>query len=97
MPAPVPQQYFYKEINANGTYLIKNGQGFLHNITVNVPGGGTAKVADAITDTTPYIAGQTAFTLPAAGTTLRYDVNFQTGLTIVVAGMTAGSITVSYA
>lgn len=95
---PVTEQYNYLEITANGTYLLKTGQGFLHDIVVNAPGAGTMRIFDNTTAAAPAIeGGAAAVALPVAGSRLDYDVNFQTGLTIVIAGMTAGSITVSYA
>jgi hypothetical protein len=93
---PVQRDTTYKEIVANGTYLLKTGAGFLNRIVVNAPGGGSIQIADALTNVAPYIAGATAFALPAAGSTLNYQVNYYTGLTIVITGMTSGSITVSF-
>ncbi len=86
----------YREIVASGTTLLKAGPGYLQGITVNIPGSGTIQIADALTAVAPFIAGATAFALPAAGTYLDYDCHFSTGLTIVVGSMSGGSITVEY-
>ncbi len=86
----------YKELAATGTYLIKNGPGFLQGIVVGVPGGSTLQIADQTTAAAPFIAGATAFVTPAAGSVLAYNCHFTTALTIVVGSMTAGTITVSF-
>lgn len=98
MPAPVIQQYDYQEINAAGTFTVKSGPGFLHRIVVNAPGGATIRIYDnTAASGTAIVGGAAAVAIPAAGSLLDYDVNFQIGLTIVIATMTAGSITVSFA
>lgn len=87
--------YKYKNITAQGTTLVKTGDGFLHSITFNKPvATGTVKIDDAITDTTPVIGTITSptGTLPV---TLIYDVYFSVGLTIVE-GTADQDITVSY-
>ena len=86
----------YLEINTNSTVTVKSRAGVLDSIVVNAPGSGTIQIADALTNVAPYIAGATAFALPPAGTTLGYGTEFYTGLTVTVAGMTDGSITLSY-
>jgi hypothetical protein len=86
----------YREITANGTYTLKTGNGYLQGITVNIPGSGTIQIADNTSAAAPFIAGATAFALPTAGTYLDYDCHYTTGLTIVVASMSSGSITVEY-
>ncbi len=86
----------YREIVASSTVLIKTGPGYLQGITVNIPGGATIQIADQTTAAAPFIAGATAFALPAAGTYLDYDCHFTNGLCVVVGSMTSGSITVEY-
>ena len=86
----------YREITANGTYTLKTGPGYFQGITVNLPGSGTLQVADQTSAAAPFIAGATAFALPTAGSFLDYDCHFTNGLTIVVASMTTGSITVEW-
>ena len=58
--------------------------------------GGSIQIADALTNPGPYIAGDTAFALPEAGTTLDYQTSFYVGLTIVISEMTNGSVTISF-
>lgn len=86
----------YREIVASSTVLIKTGAGYLQGITVNIPGGATIQIADQTSAAAPFIAGATAFALPAAGTYLDYDCHFTNGLTVVVGSMSNGSITVEY-
>ena len=86
----------YQEITANGTYKLKVGPGYLQGVTVNLPGSGTIQIADGLTAAAPFIAGSTAFALPAAGSFLDYDCHFSTGLTIVIGSMVTGSITVEW-
>lgn len=87
--------YNYNSITTKATTVVKTGGGFLHSITINTPvATGTIKVVDGVSDTTPVIA---TITTPASPqlTTLVFDVEFNTGLTIVT-GVEAQDITVSY-
>ncbi len=86
----------YREIVASGTTTLKTGPGYLQGITVNIPGSGTIQIADQTSAAAPWIAGATAFALPAAGTYLDYDCHFTNALTIVIGSMSGGSITVEY-
>jgi len=87
----------YKEINSNASTQVRTGIGFLENIVVNNAGSAwTMQVFDNSACSGTAIAGATAFTIPAAGSNLRYDVNFNTGLCILTAGTTPGSVTVSF-
>ncbi len=86
----------YLEINATGTYKLKASAGYLQGVQVNLPGAGTIQIFDNITNSAPAIAGATAFLLPAAGSFMNYDCHFSTGLTIVIASMSGGTITVSF-
>ena len=47
-------------------------------------------------DDAPNAVTFTAFTVPTAGSFLNYDCHFNTGLTIVTGGTTAGSLTVEW-
>ena len=87
----------YNSVNITGqsTTLVKTGAGLLHSITFNRPvATGTAKIADALTDTTPVLG---LITTPAnpMPVTLIYDIRFTTGLTIVT-GTANQDITVAY-
>jgi hypothetical protein len=87
----------YKEINSNATTVLKVGVGPLQSITVNNAGSAwTVQVFDNTSANAPAIAGSTAFTVPAAGSNLRYNAHFNTGLTIVTSGTTPGSLTVTF-
>ena len=94
----VPVTASYLELKANGTTTVKGSQGFLSRIIVNNAGSAwTMQIFDNTSAAVPAIAGATAFTVPAAGSTMAFECNFFTGLTIVLAGTTAGSITVVFA
>lgn len=87
----------YREINSNASTQVRTGIGFLENIVVNNAGTSwTMQVFDNTSCAGTAIAGATAFTIPAAGSNLRYDVAFSTGLCILTAGTTPGSVTVSF-
>jgi hypothetical protein len=87
----------YKELTANGTFTLKATAGHLVSIIVNLPGGGSMQVFDNTSAAAPAImGGSAAIALPAAGSNLKYDCDFYTGLTIVISGMTSGSITVNF-
>ena len=87
----------YQEITGNGTYKLKQGPGYLQGVTVNLPGSGTIQIADNTSAAAPFIAGGgAAFALPTAGSFLDYDCHFSNGLTIVIASMVTGSITVEW-
>jgi hypothetical protein len=85
----------YKNITDQSTTLVKTGGGFLHSITFNKPvATGTVKIDDALTDTTPVIGTITTPANPQPYTVI-YDVEFNTGLTIVT-GTANQDITVSF-
>jgi len=89
----------YQEITDKATHVLKQGAGYLQGIVVNNAGTSwTLQIFDDVTATSPKatIAGATALTIPAAGTSLPYDCHFSNGLTIVTAGTTAGSFTISW-
>ena len=88
----------YKELAANATTTLKTGPGFLQGVIVNAAGSGwTVQLFDSVSGSGTAIGGGTAaFTVPVAGTNLNYDCHFTTGLTIVLAGTTPGSITVAW-
>jgi hypothetical protein len=88
----------FKEIASNASTQVRTGIGFLENIVVNAPGTTwTMQIFDNTACSGTAIAGATAFTVPAAGSNLRYDTAFTSGLCILTAGgAPAGSITVSF-
>lgn len=95
---PVPASddfYTYTNINTNTTTAIKSGAGSLAYLTVNNPGSTwTITVYDNTTGTGTKIATITA--INGLINTNTYKVKFNTGLTVVTAGTTAGDITVSW-
>jgi hypothetical protein len=95
---PAATANLFREINSNATTQIRIGAGFLENIVVNAPGTTwTIQIFDSGSCSGTAVAGATAFTVPAAGSNLRYDAALSSGLCILTAGgAPAGSITVSY-
>lgn len=95
--SPATTANVYREINSNATTQLRTGVGFLDRVTVNNAGSAwTLQIFDNTTCAAPAIAGATAFTVPAAGSNLLYNVTFNSGLCLLTAGTTAGSITVSF-
>lgn len=85
------------ELTANGTTTVKTGPGVLLGIVVNLPGAGTIRIFDNTAASGRAIAGgAAAFALPAAGSYLPYNCSFYTGLTVVIASMTTGSISLIF-
>jgi hypothetical protein len=87
--------FSYRNLAANATTVIRTGPGILHSITINDQGASsnTCAVYDNTAGTGTLIA--TIDTVTATGNLL-YDVQFNTGLTIVIATGTAANITVSW-
>lgn len=84
--------YAYANISTNTTTTVKSGTGVLHAITINTTAAATITIYDSLTATGTKIG--TIAASPVIGSTLRFDVAFATGLTIVTAG--ASDLTVSY-
>lgn len=94
---PAATANVFREINSNATTQLRTGVGFLDRVVVNNAGTSwTLQIFDNTSCAAPAIAGATAFTVPVAGSTLLYNVNFNSGLCLLTAGTTPGSITVSY-
>ncbi len=87
--------YTYTHINANGTTTAKTGAGALGAITINNPGSSWTLT---VYDNTTGSGTQIAVITPVAGLIigLPYNVRFNTGLTIVAAGTTAGDVTIAW-
>ena len=96
MGEAVPRPRFL-HINTNGTFVVKQGPCTLHSIIVGIAGGSgnTATIYDntaasgtviSVLDTTGSKAGQA----------VNYDLDMDTGLTVVVAIGTAADITVIF-
>ena len=78
-------------ISTATTTLVKTGRGKLHTITVGETAAGAISVYDALTETgTAFIVLKASI----AEQTFVFDVQFNTGLTIVTAA--ASKLTVAY-
>jgi hypothetical protein len=90
----VENRYNYKNLAALATTTVKSTPGFLHSIIINTAGatGNTVTIYDNTAGSGTKIA-----TIDATAVSQRiYNVQFTTGLTVVVANGTAADITVSY-
>ena len=87
--------FYYAHLNASGTTTLKSGAGRLGRVTVNNPGtGASITLYDNTSGSGTVIAAISG--LSTIGSFI-YDVQFSTGLTIVIAGTTPPDVTVSYA
>lgn len=86
----------YSHLNANGTTTVKSGAGVLRRIVVNTKGStaNTLTIYDNTTATGAVIGA--VDTVNAAGGAFDYELDFTTGLTVVLAGGTAADITIIY-
>ena len=85
----------YLHLNANGTTTVKSGAGVLRRIVINTRGGllNTLTIYDNTTATGAVIA---VIDTAAAGGEFGYELDFTTGLTVVLASGTAADITIIY-
>lgn len=90
---PAPSSYLH--LNANGTTTVKSGAGVLRRIVINTRGGivNTLTIYDNTTATGTVIG--VVDTINAGGA-FDYELDFTTGLTVVLAGGTAADITIIY-
>lgn len=90
------QVYEPTHLNANGTTVIKSGQGVLHAVTINTAGASSNTLT--LYDNTE--ASGTVLAVINTQSTNRsdftYKVRFGTGLTAVLATGTAADVTISY-
>ena len=86
----------YLHLNANGTTTVKSGAGVLRRIMINTKGGiaNTLTIYDNTTATGAVIG--VVDTGNAAGGAFDYELDFTTGLTVVLAGLTAADITIIF-
>jgi hypothetical protein len=86
----------YTHLSANGTTTIKSGGGLLHTITINAPGpgGNTLTVYDNTAGSGTVIAALS--TNVGYPVTLLYDLQFTTGLTVVLATGQAADVTITW-
>lgn len=90
-----PASSSYLHLNANGTTTAKSGAGVLRCIVINTRGGivNTLTIYDNTTATGAVIG---AVDTVNAGGAFNYELDFTTGLTVVLAGGTAADITIIY-
>ena len=90
-----PASSSYLHLNANGTTTVKSGAGVLRRIVINTRGGiiNTLTIYNNTTATGAVIG---AVDTVAAGGAFDYELDFTTGLTVVLAGGTAADITIIY-
>jgi hypothetical protein len=90
---PAPSSYLH--LNANGTTTAKSGAGVLRRIIINTRGGivNTLTIYDNTAATGAVIG---AVDTVNAGGAFDYELDFTTGLTVVLAGGTAADITIIY-
>lgn len=88
-------RYNYKNLAANATTTVKSTPGFLHSLVINTPGatGNTVTLYDNTAGSGTKIA-----TIDATANvpTRIYNVQFATGLTVVIVNGTAADITITY-
>ena len=90
-----PASSSYLHLNANGTTTVKSGAGVLRRIVINTRGGiiNTLTIYNNTTATGAVIG---AVDTVNAGGAFDYELDFATGLTVVLAGGTAADITIIY-
>lgn len=90
------KNFHYKNLAANATTVIKTGGGVLHTLTINTAGAtsNTITIYDNTAASGTKIATINGEAIP--GQTFLYDVEFITGLTVIIATGTAADITLSY-
>lgn len=91
----IPASSSYVHLSANGTTTVKSGAGVLRRIVINTRGGitNTLTIYDNTTATGTVIG---VIDTAAAGGEFGYELNFTTGLTVVLAGGVAADITIIY-
>jgi hypothetical protein len=91
----VENRYNYININTNSTITIKNIPGFLHKVIINTKGT-SANIATLYDNTVG--SGTKIATIDTTSNIgdIEYNIQFGTGLTIVLATGTAADITIAY-
>jgi hypothetical protein len=91
-----PASSSYLHLNANGTTTVKSGAGVLRRIVINTKGGitNTLTIYNNTTATGAVIG--VVDTGNTAGGAFDYELDFTTGLTVVLAGGLAADITIIY-
>ena len=85
----------YRNLNVNGSYTLQTGRGMLHTIVISTKGSGseTIHVYDGIDATGPLICHVDAHTQQVS---LTYDLQFEHGLHVVLAGGNPPDVTITY-
>jgi len=83
----------YKNLSANATTVLKTGGGSLQSIVINAFGAGNTIT---IYDNTSAVAPVIATFVASADGVYTYNLDFQTGLTIVLSGGVASNVTIVY-
>lgn len=88
--------FTYYRITANGTYFVKSGAGHLNLAVINSPGSGSNVITfyDNTAASGTIIAQITA--VNSTSCVFQFQVNFSTGLTVLVATGSASKFTISY-
>lgn len=90
----IERNHSYTRITGATTVVVKNSPGRLNKVVINRPTNGTATIYDNTAGSGTIIASVT-FANGVAPTFLEYDLNFNTGLTIVTTGANT-DITITY-
>lgn len=93
--ALIEQGYTYTNLAANATTVIRTGKGVLHSITINKKGA-SANVCTVYDNTAGSGTKIATIDTTVDYGTLLYDVQFDTGLAVVIGTGTAADITVSW-
>lgn len=91
----VTSEYSYSHISTNTTTTVKSGAGVLRSISINTKGA-SSNIATIYDNTAGSGTVIGVIDTTDRTVTLKFDVIFSTGLTIVTATGTAADITVSY-
>lgn len=88
----------FREINTSTSTQLRIGAGFLWSVVINNNGSSwDFQIFDnTACSGTAIVGGAGIVVVPAGGSTLLYNVNFNTGLCVLTTGATPGSMTVSY-
>jgi len=78
------QKYNFKNISASGTTVVQSGHGTLHTVVINTTAATGIVIYDGLNVGGTRIA--TIAASPVIGSTLMYDAEFTSGLTVVVGG-----------
>jgi hypothetical protein len=84
----------FQNIAANGTTTLKSGKGWLRGVTINKAGASANTLT--LYDNTAGSGTKIATIDTTVGIEFNYDLQFNTGLTVVLATGTAADVTVTW-